>query len=44
MVKSYEMSGYQQRVENGFLLYIVRISDMAGDELKWLDGRRKELG
>jgi hypothetical protein len=31
------MSGYWQRVENG-LLYIVRSSDMTGDEPKWLDG------
>ncbi len=26
------------------LLYIVRMSDMAGDEPTWLDGRCKELG
>ncbi len=37
------MYGYWKRVKNG-LLYIVRSSDMAGDEPKWLDGRCRELG
>ncbi len=32
-----------QRVENGLLLFIVRSSDMAGDEPKWLYGRCREL-
>jgi hypothetical protein len=36
------MSGYWQIVKNG-LLYIVRSSDMAGDEPKWLVRRCKEL-
>ncbi len=37
LVRSQEISGYWQRVENG-LLNIVGSSDMTGDEPKWLDG------
>ncbi len=40
-VAIYELLG--KRVGN-CLLYIVRSSDMADDEQKWLDGRFKELG